>query len=173
MSNWIYRKPDSVFSQSDRHRSGERRPLFLYASDYSARFSNRTRKLLCGPQSWQHNWPTFPYLILLRAEFGCFHSVCSPEASLAGLKIIATKTFSLFHCSSACTGGSLTPALSCGVRTFLERGLRDAGRLLLAELPDAFRPLLATALQIQPGTYRNFLKCSMVRRLSLIRSTWD
>ena len=34
------------------------------------------------------------------------------------------RTFSLFHCSSPCGGGSLTPALPDGVRTFLNDSKR-------------------------------------------------
>ena len=88
--------------------------------------SELTRKLRAGRTQ------TLPYLFLLRTEFGCFHSdscetiLANPLGTLdLPFPIKSLRTFSLFHCSSACAGGSLTPVLPYGVRTFLTVYKRD------------------------------------------------
>ncbi len=74
LPNWIYGKPDSVYPRLDRQvEAGEATiPLDHQLPDGSC---DLTRKLHTGRAQ------TLPYLILLRAEFGCFHSSSSLKTS--------------------------------------------------------------------------------------------
>ena len=110
-------------SSRDRHRKTE--VIIPLGSALLPRSSELTRKLRAGRTQ------TLSYLFLLRTEFGCFHSGGCRSPSLRRsndtldlpFPIKSPRTFSLFHCSSACAGGSLTPVLPYGVRTFLTGSL--------------------------------------------------
>lgn len=103
-------KPDSVFTTRSTSRDGgghsSRRHIAMSLKRTYPEAS-------CGPHSNASLFVLAPHRVWL---FSLRQLLSDLPFPIEGSKL---RTFSLFHCSSPCGGGSLTPVLPCGVRTFL------------------------------------------------------
>ncbi len=116
-SRGICDKPDSVFR---RHSTAPAR------GDHSSRIRVTANLKRTDPGVWRGPRFNTPLFVLAPRRVWLFSLRQLPRDLPFPISSSMPRTFSLFHCSSPCGGGSLTPTLPFGVRTFLSSNLKLA-----------------------------------------------
>ena len=124
-SRGICDKPDSVFRW---HSTAPAR------GDHSSGIRVTANLKRTDPGVWRGPRFNTPLFVLAPRRVWLFSLRQLPRDLPFPISSSMPRTFSLFHCSSPCGGGSLTPTLPYGVRTFLSSpfGLTPLGLTAIA-----------------------------------------